>query len=534
MHCAWAALSLWTAVLVPCAMAAIAVPDASERAYLIRQYVFVDSPTIDGYLRDVASKLLAARGQGDRLPDILVYSSDEFMASTDASNNLLLSTRALRDLESEDELAALMAHELSHLVLGHNQRKSAMRNFPVGVETAGWIAAAADQMQHGGVARHNADASADFSDAALSKSQFASLIWSDVLMPGWSRTQERQADRSGYDMMRAAGYDTAAFGTLFSRLQAAQVRRSERMKQLQQVAERKLEERTRHRDASGPVEEVAGKFKDSAEHLAVEAVFERITGFGKDYDPPERRQQLLAEHANEQDGGRDKRPRSPRFRAMLRAGSGGAVLAADRAAIRVLAALNAGRRADAAKAIAPILLAAPGGVPLSPHLNFALGAWYQASGNVGAAELRALAWLNARLPPAQAYLWRATYPWKRKEYSKVIASLESGRKRLGSGTPFLPLLVTTARTKGDESRAEQYTRECAQEDRRNPASMLSVITFRGGVAPSGIYADCVSRLGREPAPAGAQDKTLQMLRKPIETGKSLAQKLRARFRRHDP
>jgi len=44
-------------------------------------------------------------------------------------------------------------------------------------------------------------------------------------------------------------------------------------------------------------------------------------------------------------------------------------------------------------------------------------AWYQASGNAGAAESRALDWLGARRPPAQAYVWRATYPWKRKEYS---------------------------------------------------------------------------------------------------------------------
>jgi len=262
-------------------------------------------------------------------------------------------------------------------------------------------------------------------------------------------------------------------------------------------------------------------------------VFERLTRFTNDYDPPERRQQLLAAYADERGGSRDKRPRSPRFGAQLRAGPGGAVLSADRAAIRALAALNAGRRAEAANAIAPILPAAPGGRPITPHLNLALGAWYQASGNAGAAELRALDWLGARRPPAQAYVWRASYPWKRKEYTKVITALETGRNRVDSGAPFLPLLVTAARAQGNDSRAEGYTRECAAEDRRNPSAMLSAITFRGSVAPSGIYADCVRRLGHEPEGEGFKGKTLQILKKPVEAGKGLTQKLRDRFRKKD-
>jgi predicted Zn-dependent protease len=507
--------------------------DEAERAYLARFYVFVDSAAIDAYLREVVTRLLAARGKGDPVPDLLVYSSDEFMASTDTGGNLLVSTRALRELESEDELAALLSHELSHLVLRHNERKSAMRNFPVGVETAGWVAAAADQMQGGsGAAAARAGGRLDaFGDDALSNTQVASLVWSDILMPGWSRSQEREADRSGFDMMRAAGYDPAAFGTLFSKLQAAQARRSERLLRLQRVAEQKLAKRTAT-DEDGPIAEVAVKVKTKAEELAVEAVFERLTRFSGDYDPPERRQ-LLAAHADAAGGSRDKRPRSPRFRAQLRAGPGGAVLVADRAAIRTLAALNAGRRAEAAKAVAPILPAAPGGRPISPHLNLALGAWYQANGNGGAAELRALGWLEARRPPAQAFLWRATYPWKRKEYAKVITALESGRQRIDSGAPFLPLLVTTARAQGNEARAEDYTRQCAKEDQRNPAAMLSVITFRGSVVPSGIYADCVRRLGHEPRDEGLKGKSMEMLKKPVEAGKSLTRKLRDRFRRKD-
>lgn len=508
-------------------------PDAAERAYLARFYVFVENPAIDAYLGEVAAKLLAARGKGDSMPDILVYSADEFAASTDDSGNLLISTRALREIESEDELAALLAHELSHLVLRHNERKGALRNFPVGVETAGWIAAAGDQMQGGtgAAARRKGGNLEAFGGDALTNTQVASLLWSDVLMPGWSRAQEREADRSGFDMMRAAGYDPSAFGTLFSKLQRAQARRSERLKSLQRVAEQRLAQRARGEDDDGPVAEVKLKAEARAQEFAVESAFKRLTQLSANYDPPQRRQQLLAEYGQQLGGTRDRRQRSPRFRAQLRNGDGGAVLAADRAAIETLAALNAGRRADAAKRVATLLPAAPGGRPRSPHLNLALGAWYEASGNPGAAELRVIDWLGARRPPAQAFIWRATYPWKRKEYRKVTTVLEDGRQRLDNGAPFLPLLVTTAMARSDESQAEAYTRECRKEDERNPLAMLSMLTFRGGVAPSGIYADCVRRLGREPPDENLKGKTVELLKKPVEAGKGLTQKLKDKFKR---
>ena len=61
--------------------------------------------------------------------------------------------------------------------------------------------------------------------------------------------------------------------------------------------------------------------------------------------------------------------------------------------------------------------------------------------------------------------------------------------------------------------------------------MLSMLTFRGGVAPSGIYADCVQRLGHEPEDEGLKGKTVRLLKKPVEAGKGLTQKLRDKFRR---
>ena len=125
-------------------------PDAAERAYLARFYVFVDSLALDAYLREVAAKLLAARGKGDRLPDILVYSADEFAASTDDGGNLLVSiAHAARAGERGRTRRIARARTLPPGAAPQRAQERAAQ-LPVGVETAGWVAAAGDRMQGNG------------------------------------------------------------------------------------------------------------------------------------------------------------------------------------------------------------------------------------------------------------------------------------------------------------------------------------------------------------------------------------------------
>ena len=505
------------------------VAASSEQAYLSRFYLFVDSAEIQDYLDSVVQRLLATRKDKPKRPTVIVYSSDAFSASSDDRNNILLTTRALRELESEDELAALLSHELTHLLRGHNQRKGALRAFPAGVETAGWVAAAADRLTGSGRAGSGTGSLSDFGKGALVNTQAVSLLWSDILTPGWNRGQEREADRGGYDMMVAAGYDPAAFGALFSKLQSAQARRSERMELLKKVALDHLQRSAARKAAtsSSVITKAGNEVKAKAEEISVDAVFEQLTSFNRDYDPPEQRQKLLAEYADSKGSGhRDKTARSPRFRQWLHDGRGGAVLVADRNALRLLASLNAGKLDEARNLIDTVKPAAQGAEPLSPHLNLALGTWYNAKGEQAEAEQRALSWLRARRPPVQAYLWRASYQWNRKEYALVQTTLESGTKRIGSAAAFLPDLVSTAKAMGSDKRAEDYTRRCRDEDRKGASAVFTMITFQGGVAPSGIYAECVRRLGHEPA-----DDSLgsRIVKAPLRAGEAVTKTVKGFF-----
>ena len=503
-----------------------ALGDPAESAYLTRAYIFVDAPQIDTYLRAVAKRLLDAGNARIAMPSVLVYSSSAFDFFTDSKRNLIVSTGALRELSSEDELAAVLSHELSHLILGHPQKKDAMRAFPIGVETLGYVAAAADRL-HASTAQTYSNSLANFGDNGLSNTQAVTLIWSDIISPSWNRKQERAADANGYDLMTAAGYDPSAFGSLFQKLHAAETQRSERMELLRKAMLAKIAQKPEatNSEFDSFVASLKGKLKASVVNL----VTERLSSFNRDYDSPDVRQQALAKYAQEHrlTGQRPAHPASA-FAATLKQGSGQSLLSLDDASIRTLNALNARDKSQAKTNSQRLLAASAGGNPPAAHLNLAIGAWYQANGRADLAEQRARAWLSGHRPPAQAYVWVAYYEATRKELTRAISTLERGRRRVGNAAPFLPHLVSLARASGQDALAEKYTYECAEEDSKNSSNVVTAF-FKGSQVPSGLYADCVQRLGHVPQ---SDNGVMHAVKNPIETTKGFASKIRDKFRRN--
>ena len=514
--------------------------DPAESAYLTRSLVFVDAPDIERYLRSVIKGLLDASHVVLPLPDILIQSSDAFDAFTDSKQNLVISTAVLREISSEDELAALLGHELSHLILRHPQRKDAMRSVPLGLDTAGYMRATADRL-HGASGQVYSGNLSKFGERGLVNTQTASLLWSDVLAPSWNRRQERAADENGLLLMRAAGYNPSAFGTLFQRLHAAQTKRSQRMELLGQIMLARARESAAKSHANlqqGERNAVTEKFdqvsaglRDKMTEVGVKHVINVLTSFNREYDSPDVRQQNLSKFAHDHrvTGEPPAKP-AAHLTDALRQGRGGWLLGLDAAAIRALNALTTRNMATAQSAMAPLLAATPSGNPPTPHLNLALGAWQEANQHPNQGEARARAWLTARRPPPTAYIWLAYHQFQRKEYRAAIATMERGRRRVGNGAPFLPHLVSVARTAGDNTAAEKYALECQQEDRKNVTGAITAF-FGGSRVPSGLYADCVQRLGHEPQSALDSSAVMQTVKHPVESTKSFAEKIRSKFRR---
>ncbi|HEV7715945.1 MAG TPA: hypothetical protein VGO53_10135, partial [Steroidobacteraceae bacterium] len=268
--------------------------------------------------------------------------------------------------------------------------------------------------------------------------------------------------------------------------------------------------------------------KDSVANGAADKIVDELSVFNREYDSPDERQAALADYAR----AHRVKTRAPRpltyWKGTLRAGTGGRLLALDAAAIGTLDALASNNTATAAKSMQGL----GGGDVKQPsgHLNLAVGTYYQTKGRRDIGERSARAWLGAKRPPAQAYTWVASYRAAAKDYAGAVETLESGRKRVGASAPFLPNLVSMAKAAGQKARAEGYARECAAEDRRSVGNVLTSLV-KTKSAPTGMYAECVRRLGYEPGGSTGDGAVMHAIKNPVETGKGLGAKIRNVFKR---
>jgi Zn-dependent protease with chaperone function len=519
-------------------------PEEITRGYLARDYVLIGSPEIEAYLGQVLDKLLQAGPEpGGSRPQLLIHSADAFDAFVDVDDAVVVSTGTLRLLESEDELAALLGHELTHVLKRHVGKKSAVGRIPQLIESLSDVANTFDQAKAMADDKAGTTHRSTFAKDSLSTSDRAAIVWSDLLAPNWNRAQEREADRGGYDRMKAAGYDPAAFATLMQKLSDAQAQRSARMEQLRlRLVERAKARKVALAGNGAPAEinEILRATKDMASEKVINESFDAWSKANKDYDSPEQRQKLIASYeqaAGAEEG--DKRPRSPAFRRTLREGSGGELLKDDAAALAAIKAYDAGDDTAAAGALAELLPPIPSPVKpkaaaaasnasgkkptkpaatgtssvvgvatppkilphRNPHLNYAIGRWLVVQERTEEAASLAAAWTQSSLAPARAFRWSAAQKADAGDWDGALSSLQEGRQRLDTGGPFLPDQVTYAKSSGTKTRAEGYVEECRKEDKRNRSVAGGLKAIALG-STGALHAICLQRLGYIPEGSG--------------------------------
>ena len=517
-------------------------PPAAVVPYLVRDLLIAESDEISAYLVRVADRLLAQASRKVARPRVLIRSADAYDAFADDLGNVVVATGFLRQVESEDELAAVLAHELAHVVLEHNKAKGARLKVLETLDLGPSLAAATKRW---GVTKDGRKRRRIAQGATATRG--AGLMWGDVLAPSWDRDQEQAADFLGLDLMRAAGYDPAAFDTAFSKLAPERAARSERLEILRSELTEEIDRRlggTRGakepptpqrgraaaaRQPANPSARAGGATKDSgsdalhgaaaagARALAQKAV-NAVAGLNVRHDPPEVRGAKLKEYlARRYPGRRDKTPRSPLFRETLRAGPGGQLLEADLAALQVVAAVDERDLAVASKAAGALRPDARGRLA-SPHLNAALVALFTASRRAPHAEERAREWLTSVYAPAAAYLQRAQQLAVQGRHAEASAVLEQGASRLDAWVPFLPPLIGEARANRQQPRAEELTDRCHKEYVRQQHFGLDVSSE--GAPPEGFYKECVAQLGYDPvAKREAEARRAQARQPPRQAAK---------------
>jgi predicted Zn-dependent protease len=168
---------------------------------------FVPSPELHSYVRGVMMRLLAGVSLPPSFqPDVRILATPEFAGECTPDGTMIVTVGLLEQLETEDELAFVIGHELSHAILRHETPDWAKkaRYFAVVHGTAvDVVAANAAQSALGGQAGANVM-------RGLDVARHLAKLSANVLMPQMSKAQEDQADALGFDLMMKAGYDPEA------------------------------------------------------------------------------------------------------------------------------------------------------------------------------------------------------------------------------------------------------------------------------------------------------------------------------------
>jgi Zn-dependent protease with chaperone function len=167
---------------------------------------FVPSAELHTYARGVMLRLLA----GVKLPpsfqpDVHILATPEFAGECTPDGTLIITVGLLEQLETEDELAFVMGHELAHAIYRHQQHDwyKKAQFYAVVHGTAIDVVAQGAQATIGGHAGANVM-------RGLDVAQHLAKLSSNVLMPQMAKDDEDAADALGFDLLVKAGYDPEA------------------------------------------------------------------------------------------------------------------------------------------------------------------------------------------------------------------------------------------------------------------------------------------------------------------------------------
>ncbi len=175
---------------------------------------YIDDPLITAYVQRIWQPLLAAaRKRGDIAPEQEQFAW-EIMTGKDRSINAFalpggyfgLHMGLIGVVATRDELASVLAHELTHVAQRHIARQIDRQN-----QQSPWLLGA---MILGSIA---ATKNPQAASAVISGAQAVSA----QTQLNFSRDMEREADRIGYAILQDAGMDVRGFTGMFDKLQTA-------------------------------------------------------------------------------------------------------------------------------------------------------------------------------------------------------------------------------------------------------------------------------------------------------------------------
>lgn len=137
----------------------------------------------------------------------LVIQSPELNALSTPGGYVFVTSKFLQELKSEDELAAVLAHEIGHIVRGHGVSAISQSNLTKAVTLLG--KAELESRANGNIAA----VTGIFGDSV-------NQVVDTLLVSGYSRSKEYEADAYAHTLLVRAGYDPKALVQVLKTIEA--------------------------------------------------------------------------------------------------------------------------------------------------------------------------------------------------------------------------------------------------------------------------------------------------------------------------
>jgi len=173
------------------------------------QYPFIRDPSIVGYVTSVGEKILKTMPTQPFTYRFFVLRQPVFNAFAGPAAHIFINSGLMAAMESEDELAGILAHEIVHAMARHISQKidqSSKMNLAL---IGGLIAGVFLGMAGGG------ELGSAVATSAMAAGQSASLAY--------SRQDEMQADELGIQYLCAAGYSGVGLLTVLKKIRDTQL-----------------------------------------------------------------------------------------------------------------------------------------------------------------------------------------------------------------------------------------------------------------------------------------------------------------------
>lgn len=166
-------------------------------------YGLVHLPQVQTYLDGLLQKIRTEAGVPQWPGKVYISASSDLNAYTQGSGNVYISLGLLAQMENEDELIGVLAHEFAHTYLQYAELQEAALNPQKDSEISSIVNTIGQNLQHTGVAKNPKQEKAMRNASTLLS---AYQMGRSLVGPAWSRAQEHAADDMAVQLSIRLGY----------------------------------------------------------------------------------------------------------------------------------------------------------------------------------------------------------------------------------------------------------------------------------------------------------------------------------------